>query len=351
MIRFRLLLSAVVLLLAATLALGGAATAGSPPNGSRAGVVVVADRASGTLSVIDGEADQVIETLVLPGAVTPEPMYVVYVKKNHRIFVGDRANSQVIALDADTMSVVGTVAAGDGVFHMWAHPKNPQLWVNNDVDNTISVIQPDDLTLITTISLPADLVAEGGKPHDVILDDDYAYVTMVALAGPSDVVLKYDRTSFALLAVAEVGKDPHVMLTKNDDLLYVAAQNSSSVTVHARADLSLVESIAVPGAHGVWIPKSGDVLYVTNLPGGGMDALFTLDLATRTLIGEGVDSSFPTPHNVVANRSGTKLYVTHSGGTASQVTVYTISRTAPQPVAAGVVTVGLNPFGLAFVPR
>lgn len=351
MTRLILLLSSLFLLLAGTLVLGGSASAGLLLNGGEAGAVVVADRGSGTLSVVDVATDQLVQTILLPGTVTPEPMYVVYVKKNHRIFVGDRANNQVIALDADDLSVVGTVAAGSGVFHMWAHKKNPQLWVNNDVDNTITVIDPDALTVIATVPLPADLVAAGGKAHDVILDKDSAYVTMVALAGPSDVVVKYDRSSFEVVATTEVGKDPHVMLTGNEDVLYVASQNANQVVLLARADLSTISTIDVPGAHGVWIPKSGDVLYVTNLPGGGVDGIYTVDLRTRTLLGTGVDSPNPTPHNVVANRNGTKLYVTHSGATANQLSIYTISRSAPLPVAAGVVTVGLNPFGLAYIPR
>ena len=46
---------------------------------------------------------------------------------------------------------------------------------------------------------------------------------------------------------------------------------------------------------------------------------------------------------------GSKLYVTHSGGMADKVTVYTVGEDRV-PVASTDVTVGLNPFGLAFVP-
>jgi YVTN family beta-propeller protein len=315
------------------------------------GKIVIANRASGTISVIDADTDAVIDTITLPGDNTPEPMYVVYVRKNHRVFVGDRANNQVVAFNADDFSVVGTVPAGNGVFHMWAHPWNPQLWVNNDIDNTITVINPNKLSVITTVSLPADLVAQGGKPHDVILDWRAAYVTMLGVSGASDYVIKYNRRTFKEVARAPVGKDPHVIFTEKKNLLYVAAQNSNNVTVLKRRNLSQVTTIDIPGAHGVWIPRSGRVLYVTNLPGGGTDGLFTVNLRTNTVLGDAVDTAFPTPHNVVATRKGDKLYVTHSGPTANQVTVYTISRKNPIPVPAEEVTVGSNPFGLAFVPE
>jgi YVTN family beta-propeller protein len=314
------------------------------------GKIVIANHASGTISIIDTDTDAVIDTIALPGDNTPEPMYVVYVRKNHRIFVGDRANNQVVAFNANDFSVVGTVPTGNGVFHMWAHGWCAQLWVNNDIDNTITVINPHRLSVITTVPLPADLVALGGKPHDVILDRRAAYVTMLGLSGDNDYVVKYDRRTFQEVARAPVGKDPHVILTEKTDRLYVAAQNSNNVTVLERGDLSEVTTIDVPGAHGVWIPRSGRVLYVTNPPGGGTDGLFTVDLKTNTVLGDAVDTAFPTPHNVVATQKGDKLYVTHYGPTANQVTVYTISKKNPIPVPAGDVTVGLNPFGLAFVP-
>ena len=313
------------------------------------GLIVVANRAGGTLSVIDADTDTVINTVTLPGDNTPEPMYVVYVKKNHRVFVGDRANNQVVAFNADDFSVVGTVPAGDGVFHMWAERKNPQLWVNNDVDNTITVFDPTDLTVITTVSLPDDLIELGGKPHDVVLDREAAYVTMLGLSGANDYVIKYDRENFQEVDRAQVGQDPHVILTPKNDLLYVAAQNSNEVSVLERDDLSKVATIEVSGAHGVWIPRSGDVLYVTNLPGA---SLFTIDLDTNAILGAPVPTGgVPTAHNLVATKNGRKLYVTHSGAMADQVTVYTISKQNPRPVLAGAITVGLNPFGLAFVPE
>ena len=42
--------------------------------------------------------------------------------------------------------------------------------------------------------------------------------------------------------------------------------------------------------------------------------------------------------------------MTHSGGTADKVTFYHLVGPDPTPRYAGEVTVGLNPFGLTFVP-
>jgi streptogramin lyase len=326
---------------------------------SPAGKMVIANRASGTITAIDAASDQIIGTYALPaGAKMPEPMYIVYTRD--RVFVGDRANNRVAVFNPRTFAVETTVAAGAGVFHMWADPAGQQLWVNNDVDKTCTVIDPLTLQTLATVPLPADLVAAGGRPHDVILDPaagQFAYVTMIGFAGAADYVVKFNTQTFAEAGRAAVGKDPHISATARNHLLYVPCQNSNALIVLNRDTLDPVTTIPIPGAHGAGMATDGATFYTTNIAGGGSDALWTINTATNTVAGEAVDAPFATPHNIALtpNRGvffpgqGThKLYLTHSGATANQVTVYKLKWGAP--VFHMTVTVGFNPFGLAFVP-
>ena len=313
--------------------------------------IVIANRGSGTISVIDVATDTVAGTYNLPGANTPEPMYVVYTNVGKRVFVGDRTNSQVVVFDSDDFSVEATIPAGVGVFHMWADTHGRQLWVNNDIDNTATVIDVLTLEVIATVPMPADLIAQGGKPHDVILDRSgrYAFVSLLGIAGPNDYVVQFSTRTFAELNRAAVGQDPHLSLTQRNQYLYVPAQNSNVVTVLDRETLEFVTDIVVPGAHGAGMRRDGRFFYTTNLPGGGPDGLVAIDTATNQVIGA-TNTTFPIPHNIAITPQGEKLYVTHSGGTADKVTVYAASNDAPVPMPLGDITVGLNPFGLAFVP-
>jgi len=79
---------------------------------------------------------------------------------------------------------------------MWADRRGKQLWVNNDIDNTSTVIHLNNLSVLATVPTPADLVALGGKPHDVIIDTNgkYAYVSVVGVPGDVDYVVKYSTT-------------------------------------------------------------------------------------------------------------------------------------------------------------
>jgi hypothetical protein len=93
---------------------------------------------------------------------------------------------------------------------------------------------------------------------------------------------------------------------------------------------------------------NGKVFYTTNLTGGGTDGLFAVDTVTNTVIGS-ADTPFAVPHNIVVTNND-KLFLTHSGGTSDKVTIYTVTTNKPIPVLAGEVTVGLNPFGIGYVP-
>jgi DNA-binding beta-propeller fold protein YncE len=326
----------------------------SPDNGGRnGGAVVVANRGSGTISVIDARTAQLVGTHELPqydGDAFPEPMYVNQVSAGRRLFVGDRANDRVVVFDARTFDVVDTVPCGQGVFHMWADRQGDQLWVNNDIDNTVTVIDPMSLEVLGTVPLPADLVAMGGKPHDVILDhrSRYAYVTVLGVAGPDDYLLQYETEGFTEMNRRPVGKDPHVSIGVNTDL-YVACQNSDQVLVFDPQSLAPIDEIMVPGAHGVAMASNGKYFYTTNLPGGGADALYTISTRRNEVVGDAVATPYPVPHNLALTPNAKKLFVTHSGPSADKVTVYELVGPHRLPEYVGEVTVGLNPFGIGYV--
>jgi YVTN family beta-propeller protein len=317
------------------------------------GRAVIANRGSGTISVIDAKTLAVTH-YDMPASgddAMPEPMYVVNVRSHNRVFVGDRANNRVAVFNARSFEVEGTVPAGNGVFHMWADPQGQQLWVNNDIDNTTTVIDPNGLSVIATVPTPADLVDLGGKPHDVIVgpQGNRAYISVLGLPGDYDAVLMFDTSSFELLAQTEVGKDPHLSLARQHDRLYLPCQNSDQVYVLSRTTLEIETILDVPGAHGAAMTRNGKYFYTTYLPGGGTDALFTIDTSDNTVVGDPVDTPYAIPHNLALSSSGKQLFVTHSGAASDKVTVYRMSRQDPNPVYDGEVTVGLNPFGLTYV--
>lgn len=304
------------------------------------GTVVVANRGSGDVSVID-TGTLAVDTVDLPG--DAEPMYVSHDRRHGRVLVGDRASSTVVALDDETLDVVGAADVGDGVFHQWIDPSLGQLWVVGDASQTVSVVDTETLGTIATITIPADIVAEGGRPHDVFVDGRHAFVSILGLSDGSGVVLRYSTSGFAETGRIVTGADPHLFVRGSS--LFVAAQGASTVERYQVSTLQSRGAIDVPSAHGIFVSDRGEVL-VTNIAGGGVDAVFELGRRLSEVV-DTADTSAPVPHNLtVADRR--QVFVTHSGATADLVSVIDLD----QQGFGGqqLVTVGTNPFGLAFVP-
>ncbi len=343
----------VLLLLALLVGLLPAGAAGAAARSFPKGKIVVANRGSGSISVIHAGNGQLLGTLPLPpGESPPEPMYVVDPRFQNRVWVGDRANSRVVAFNASTFEVEASVPVGAGVFHMWADTEKKQLWVVNDIDLSLSVVDLETETLLATVPAPADLLALNGKPHDVIVDPlrGYAYTTINGVDGPNDYVVQFSTDSFEETGRAAVGKDAHLSLALQDDRLYVPAQGSGRVTVLDRATLAEITSLQIPGAHGAGMAQNGETFYTSNLPGGGAQGLFAIDTATNTLLGPALDTPYSGPHNIALTPGARKLYLTHSGPSSDKVTFYAVHPRTRLPRLVGEVSVGLNPFGIAYVP-
>jgi YVTN family beta-propeller protein len=189
-----------------------AATLGvAEPAHADKGKIVVANRGSGTISVIDAKRDTRLATVPLPsGNRLPEPMYVVNTPYRNRVWVGDRANNQVVVFDGRSFAVEGIVPAGAGIWHMWADALGLRLWVVNDIDNTATVIDAIAMDVVATVPMPADLVALGARPHDVVLDPlgIFAYVSFLGVDPAFDAIVQFDAHSLQEVNRAIVGKDP-----------------------------------------------------------------------------------------------------------------------------------------------
>lgn len=299
--------------------------------------VVVANRGAGSVNFIDATSNQV-STLAIAGS---EPMYVVYVPTKDKIFVGDRAGKKVHIINPQNKAVESSITVGNGVFHMWADGMGKQLWVSNDIDNTISVVDLNTNTVVKTINV-------GMKPHDVFLSKDAtkAYVSVFnADAAMPDKVYMYSTSDYSKTGEANVGKDPHLYHLPNTNKLFVACQSGQVYALNG-SNLSVISNNAFTGAHGIFPSPNENTVFVTNITG---QQLYSINAATGMQNGMPLMALSTTPHNIVVNEDGNKMFVTHSGGAATAVSTYTINGTSL--TAGTTITAGTNPFGLAYYKR
>ena len=316
------------------------------------GHIAVANRGIGSVSIIDTQLDVIERTLTLPQSENPaEPMYVTY--KENRLYVGDRANNRVVVYDSFGFNLLAEIPAGQGVFHMWAADSAQRLLVVNDLDNTVTVIDTNTLEAIATITMPDDLTLRNFKPHDIFVSDsgNSFFVSFIDGLPGNDYVVKYwlGRNTVTEVARSEVGGDPHLFIQKSQPYqILVATQDNDSVSALSINDLSLRYQIEVPNAHGIFALDRR--LYLTNISDGGVAGLQTLDARRFRVIDED-DTLFATPHNISVTDDGSKIYVTHSGATQHKVSVFKTKQGRMLPEFVTELTVGFNPFGLAYIPH
>jgi YVTN family beta-propeller protein len=300
-------------------------------------IVVVANRGDGSISFIDAITDELQNTLSIAGS---EPMYIVYVPARDRIYAGDRAQNKVHVINPATREVESAIDVGNGVFHMWADGYGDQLWVNNDIDETTSVIDLNSNTVIETISI-------GAKPHDVFVTEDgsRAYISTLNPGAGHDQVFMYSTSTFQKTGAQNVGKDPHLYHLYRKDKLYVPCQSGELYALDG-SNLNVLNENDYPGAHGIYGTQNENTIFVTNISGA---QIYSINTIKDELIGTPAASD-PIPHNLVVNKKASKLFVTHSGGSANTVSVFDIG---PQKELSfrKTLTIGTNPFGLAYYQR
>lgn len=320
------------------------------------GKVAVANRADGTVSIIDVSSDSVIKTLEFQGGNNPaEPMYVNY--KENRLYVGDRANDRVVVFDSFGFNQIAEIPIGQGVFHMWPAKFSQDLAVANDIDNTITLIDTNNLQQKHILDIPERLVEKGFKPHDVFLSSygDRVFVSLVDGKPSNDYILQFNLTEnhywrrHEPVITREVGGDPHLFIANSwPGLLYVASQESGTVGVYDPYRLQKILTKRVPNAHGIFLHDY--TLYVTNIADNGDNGLISM-VGNKLQYKRAVDTPYATPHNISVTDNGEKIYITHSGADQNKVTVYSKHTYQIEPTFIKDITVGLNPFGLAYIPH
>jgi DNA-binding beta-propeller fold protein YncE len=323
---------------------------------------VVANRGAGSISVVssDGSTNFMMPLPTASDATnSPEPMYVNY--SRNKVYVGDRANNAVVVMNPKDFMEEATIISNvcQGIFHQWSNDE--KLVVACDIDNTIAVIKLEDNSIKAVVDLMnqgALSISANQKPHDIVVtpSGDAIFVTIVATDDSEmDAVLKIDTNTGMVVKRIDLpnGTDPHVGLSAaSPDLLYSPQQNLGIVAVYSQNDLTEVQSsIAAANAHGIGIPSNGEYVYVTNIADGGAGGLVTIKAATEgsdaTLVGTAVDTPEAVPHNAAVDNDGF-VFVTHSGGSANQLSVYSTDALG-LPTFMYQHTVGTNPFGLAIV--
>jgi DNA-binding beta-propeller fold protein YncE len=148
-------------------------------------------------------------------------------------------------------------------------PPGPRIYVPNQDDATISIIDGRTRKLIETLDLRKFGMHDNAKPHHVQVERDGSawYVTLIG----EGKVLKFDRDN-KLLGSVDMKVPGLITLNPTKDLMYVARSMSAvnppqSMAIIRRSDMKLIDEIELlfPRPHGILAHPSGRRIYVTSL--------------------------------------------------------------------------------------
>ncbi len=229
-------------------------------------------------------------------------------------------------------TVIATIDVGGTPHGIVALANHPYVYVCNERDHGVCVVNADELRVVDTVVCGDDAWQITASP-----DDQYVYVSNHY----GNTVRVIETATNRVVTTVPVGDCPHAMAcTPNSDRVYVANINSNSVSVIRTSDNTVVATVPVgQGPRGLCILPNGKYVYTANME-GSVSVLRTSD---NTII-----KTVPAPSGAGrAAASSDGQYVYTSAGNAHSVTVI---RTSDNTVV-GVAPVASAPCGGCGLPH
>ncbi|SHF35216.1 PQQ-dependent catabolism-associated beta-propeller protein [Modicisalibacter ilicicola DSM 19980] len=189
------------------------------PTAAQAERIFVSNEKDNTLSVIDGETLEVIETI----PVGRRPRAMAFSNDGSQLFVAVGDDEAIDMIDLDTLKVVRSLAAGEDPEVIRVHPDRPHIYVSNEDDNIVSVLDYQKRTRVTQIPV-------GVEPEGLGVSPDGKW--LIATSETSNMAHIIDLETMEAVYHRLVGARPrHVEFTREGDKAWVSAEIAGTVAI------------------------------------------------------------------------------------------------------------------------
>ncbi len=233
-------------------------------------------------------------------------------------YITNYNNNSLSVIDIENNTIITTVSVGAGPYGAAVSPDGTKVYVTNFDDNTTSIIDIATNTVTATLNV-------GEYPNAVAVTPDgtRAYIT-------DDNVSVIDTTINAVITTVPVGASPAgVAVNSEGTEIYVTNYGSDTVSVIDNGTNTVTATISVGnGPWGVAVTPNGRKVYVANNDSNSVSVIDTTTNNVTATIPVGVG-----PWEVGISPTGTDVYVTNKfDNTVSVINTDTNTVTAIVPV-------------------
>lgn len=244
-------------------------------------------------------------------------------------YISNSADDTVSVIDTDNYTVIFTINVGDNPMGVAITPDGEIVYVANNLDNTISVISTSSYTVTDTIA-----VGEGPWGVAVAQDKEFMYVTN-RVANTVSVIRTSDNT---VTNTIDVGNSPlGITVSPDGEHVYVTNNLDDTVSIIDTSDNTVQDVLDVGGGPwGIEINPNGAYLYLNN---SADDTMALINIADNS-ISDPIDVG-DTPMGIAVHPNQEDIYVANNlDNTVTALGMLDILT----------INVGSGPWGIAVTP-
>ena len=240
----------------------------------------------------------------------------------------------------------------------WGQASSSKLYVCNQGEATVSVIDMESMAVETTVDLKERGFSENAKPHHVVAEPDgsHWYVSLIG----ANTILKMNRQNEVVGRLDNFEVPGLLALDPSKDVLYAGRSMSAvnppkSLGMIQRSDMEIMERVGTffPRPHPLAVTPNGEHAFIASL---GTNQLMGINTDTRETKLTRLDGTTQTPVQFAATADGSTLIA--GGQKTGQLLVFDASE-APALSVTDTLMVGNQPWhpvigrqsGLAYVPN
>nr|WP_298412104.1 PQQ-dependent catabolism-associated beta-propeller protein [uncultured Halomonas sp.] len=303
--------------------------------------VFVSNEKDNTVSVIDGETLEVVETI----NVGRRPRAMAFSNDGSELFVAVGDDEAIDMIDLETLKVVRSLASGEDPEVIRVDPNQPYIYVSNEDDNIVSVLDYQKRRRVTQIPV-------GVEPEGLGVSPDGKW--LIATSETSNMAHIIDLESMEAVYHRLVGARPrHVEFTEDGSKAWVSAEIAGKVAIIDMQDtFDVIHSIdfemqGVPKeavqAVGMQLTSDGRYAFVALGPSNRVAVVDqqSYEVLDYLLVGQRV-------WHLALNADESRLFTTN--GVSGDVTVIDVEGDAGDFEAIRSIPVGRFPWGAIVEP-